>query len=188
MKTYKRNLQISFGASLAILIISSAASYISIRNMMESAKLVNHTSSVLLELNNIMAWLRDAEAAQRGYLLTQDEEFIAPYKEAVNNARQSFDMVDSMTADNPTQQEACVELKSLLEKRVYILQRVIDIKNQTKKIDNTEFRRGAEHMSALSRTVNMMKLREQLLLAKRAESLNTFSGYTLWLIVAGGII
>ncbi len=44
-----RNLQIGFGLSLLILIVSSVASYSSIHNLLESSYWVDHTDSVIIQ-------------------------------------------------------------------------------------------------------------------------------------------
>ncbi len=74
----KRNLQIGFGFSLLLLIISSVASYISIESLISSAERVNHTNLVIGELENTISATKDAETGQRGYLLTGRDEFLDP--------------------------------------------------------------------------------------------------------------
>ena len=69
MKTnFKQNLLLGFGASLLILIISSVASYLSIRNLLDSSQWVNHTQEVIAELRSITSGLGEAETNQRGYV------------------------------------------------------------------------------------------------------------------------
>ena len=59
--TTKRNLQIGFGLSLLILLASSIASYISIRNLIYSANEVSKTNLILHELNSVLSNAKDAE-------------------------------------------------------------------------------------------------------------------------------
>ncbi len=82
MKTFKRNLMLGYGISILLLIASSLASYISIRNLLNSAELVNHTNVVINELNALMLSLKDGEAGQRGYLLTRNRRYLSPYQDA----------------------------------------------------------------------------------------------------------
>ena len=62
-----RNLQIGFGLSLFILIVTSVASYSSIYNLLEGARWVDHTDSVIIKSDRVLAILRDAESGQRGF-------------------------------------------------------------------------------------------------------------------------
>jgi CHASE3 domain sensor protein len=67
---FKRNLLIGFSISLIIMILSAVASFISIRNLLESANWVNHTNQVILSLKEINEALIDAETGQRGFIIT----------------------------------------------------------------------------------------------------------------------
>jgi CHASE3 domain sensor protein len=59
-----RNLQIGFGLSLLILIITSVASYSSISNLLDGSQWVDHTDSVIIKLDNTVSALRDAESGR----------------------------------------------------------------------------------------------------------------------------
>jgi len=80
MKTsLTRNIAIGFGFSIILLLASAVASYISIQNLLLSTKWVNHTHEVIEQLENVVSPVKDAEASQRGFLLTDDPEFLEPY-------------------------------------------------------------------------------------------------------------
>ena len=103
MKTFKRNLLLSYGISLVLLIASSVASYISIRNLLYSADLVDNTNRIINELNSLMLGVKDGEAGQRGYLLTGDRRYLVPYQEARTQSLASSREVASLTAANDEQ-------------------------------------------------------------------------------------
>ena len=48
--------------------------------------------------------MKDAETGQRGFLLTNDKEFLQPYKGAYQKATTLVDQVQQLTADNLYQQ------------------------------------------------------------------------------------
>src|SRR6201999_4216266 len=100
-----RNLQIGFGLSLFILIITSVASWSSIHNLLSSSKWGDHTDSVINEVTTTLTTLTDAETGQRGYLLTGDTAFLQPYYGANEKALSLIDKIQAMTLDNPVQQE-----------------------------------------------------------------------------------
>ena len=87
-----RNLQIGFGLSLLILIVTSIASFSSINNLLDGSRLVDHTDSVINELTGTLTTLTDAETGQRGYLLTGDTAFLRPYNGANDRALSLIDM------------------------------------------------------------------------------------------------
>ena len=51
--------------------------------LVEATVWVEHTHEVLRQLSDIMLNVVDAEANQRGYLLTGDEDYLQPYRESV---------------------------------------------------------------------------------------------------------
>ena len=70
-----KKLQIGFGISFLILLITSIASFISVRNQINQRAKVLHTQNTLLHADRILVDLLNAETGQRGYLLTNDESF-----------------------------------------------------------------------------------------------------------------
>src|SRR6476620_7018149 len=97
---FKRNVLIAFGFSLLLLLLSSIASYISIQNLISSAERVDHTNNVISELDNINVMLQEAESSQRGYLLTGEASFLAPYESANRNISEKIANIKQLTADN----------------------------------------------------------------------------------------
>src|SRR5258708_2816882 len=121
-----RNLQIGFGLSLLILVITSVASYSSIHNLLDSSKWVDHSDSVINELNMTLSSLKDAETGQRGFLLTDDTAFLRPYNGAHERTLATLDNIRAMTRDNPIQQKNVDELRGIISQRLSLLQEVID--------------------------------------------------------------
>ena len=72
---FKRNLLVFFSISLVILIVSSAASFISINSLLKSNSMVNHTQEVIYNLNEGTALMVEAQTSVRGYLITGRESF-----------------------------------------------------------------------------------------------------------------
>jgi chemotaxis methyl-accepting protein methylase len=59
--TLKRNLLYGLGLSLILLFISSFASYISIKNLIQSSEMVRRSSQIIENLNNMLSVVKDAE-------------------------------------------------------------------------------------------------------------------------------
>lgn len=187
-KNYKRNLRIGFGVSLLILLITSIASFVSIRNLLDSAEWVDHTNQVIIELNTIEAALRDAEAAQRGYLLTRDREFLVPFENAKKRTLESQVHVKMLTRDNETQQQTADELKRLIDNRIVVMHNVINIFDSSTLISRADIQRGKDFTDSIRLNIEIMKSREQQLMLERTERMDVFSTYTPVLIVVAAII
>jgi signal transduction histidine kinase/DNA-binding response OmpR family regulator/CHASE3 domain sensor protein len=186
--TVNRNLQVGFGLSLIILIISSVASYISISNLLKSSKLVSHTTLVIQKLDNVMSTLKDAETGQRGYLLTNDPSFLDPYNGAYDRTVKLLDSISVMTTDNPKQTKNTEELKEIVMTRLTILKRLIDKKNATQIVTIDDLREGKNYMDQVRRIINTMVNEENELLATRTASMNRFASFTPVIIVFAAIL
>src|SRR5882757_5926052 len=152
-----RNLQIGFGLSLLILIIISVASYSSIRNLLDSSHLVDHTDSVINQLSNELSVLKDAETGQRGFLLTDDTAFLRPYRGAYKRALTILDSIQNMTGDNPVQQRNVEDLRSIVTHHLTILQQIIDQKRTDNIYSLADLRTGREYMDQARQVIQRMQ-------------------------------
>ncbi|MCO5949376.1 response regulator [Mucilaginibacter flavidus] len=186
--TLSRNLQIGFGFSLLLLIISSIASYVSIQNLLESSHLADHSSQVVSNLENIISTMKDAETGQRGYLITGQEVFLEPYTGSRGSAMNMVDKVQNMTRDNARQQVNLDRIKENILKRLDILQRLIDKKKAGKVITIDDMQPGKLVMDDLRKAVNRAETEEEGLLTVRTATLNKFSTFTPLTIVFAAIL
>lgn len=187
-KNFKRNLLAGFGASLLILVISSAASFISIQNLLNSAGLVNHTNTVILEMDGINAAILDAETGQRGYLLAGEDEFLQPYIDAKARTLDAYAKVKQLTIDNPAQQKSLEELGRLIEQRFTYLQVNIEARRDNKELKPESLRKGRDIMQQIRSIIKLMESRERDLLTERTSSMNQFASFTPVLIIVAAMI
>ncbi|MEX6690263.1 response regulator [Danxiaibacter flavus] len=185
---FKRNLQIGFGLSLFLLIISSTASYISIKNFTSTAELVNHTEKVIQETQNILTNMKDAETGQRGYLITHNTEFLEPYNGAYGRVRAAIDNFKQLTLDNPAQQINANKVNSIVSKRFKIMQQTIDDEKANKAPDFSKLREGKESMDEMQILVKNMQDNERRLLTERTDKMNRLSFFTPMLIVIAALL
>ncbi|TDN37371.1 PAS domain S-box protein [Hymenobacter sp. UV11] len=89
-------------------------SYQSSGQLVDSQRWVSHTQVVLLRLENVISLVKDAETAQRGYLLTGEGVFLASLRTAQRKTPPELRTLDSLTADNPTQQRRLDTLRALV--------------------------------------------------------------------------
>lgn len=64
----------SFLIFTGLLVLIFVLSFWSLNRLIKKVDWVEHTNQVLLNLENIISLLKDAETGQRGYLLTENEE------------------------------------------------------------------------------------------------------------------
>lgn len=182
------NLRIGFGFSILLLIISSVASYISIQNLLKNAALVRQTNEVRFTLESIISSLKDAETGQRGFLLTGENEYLAPYRGAYNKALAGLNKVLDLTKDNPVQQATGQVLKSTLVERINRLQFLIDKKRTGESLDFAAMKTGKIYMDSVRSQMDRMIAEENRLLQVRTKSLNKFAVFTPIIIVNAALL
>lgn len=186
--TLKNNLRLGLGLSLIILFISSLASYVSIRNLIKSTELVKHSDEIILDAENIISVLKDAETGQRGYLLTGNKVFLEPYIGANDTAAAILNRVGVGTKDNAVQQKNVTELRKIMGQRMDILKSTIEIKSLGGVVDPTVLFQGKTYMDQARVVVKRMVVEEKRLLEERTVELNKLTSYTPILIVIAAIL
>ena len=96
----------------ALLVAMILASVWLAEQQKQSFALVRHTLEVEGRLSTVLSDFQDAENGQRGYLLTGQPDYLAPYDSAVRRVDGDIKALGEATADNPRQQ---VFMKGLRE-------------------------------------------------------------------------
>src|SRR5688572_6825185 len=162
--SFKRNLIIGYGISIFLLLVSSVASYISIHNLRRSSDRVNHTHQVIIELENALNSLKDAETSQRGFLLTTEDDFLDYYSSGGRDALAAIQRVRTLTMDNPQQAITADSLRKVIEQRLALLEGNIQKKKSGVTISTVDLEQGLRSMQQARKLANIMKNREEALL------------------------
>lgn len=188
MNNFKRNLIVSYGISLSLLMVSVVASYISIDNLLSSQKLVTHTNLVYSKLESVISTLKDAETGQRGFLLTENDAFLQPFNGAYEQSLALIKETKQLTADNPVQQADCDSLYNIVNKRLVTLSTLIARKKNRLEVTDSMLLVGKSYMDQTRALINKMQEREKLLLEERTGEQNRFASATPILILTASIL
>lgn len=188
-----RNLQIVFFISTVLLVISIGSSLFSTQKLVESSEQVNHTHGVLIEAENMISFMKDAETGQRGYIITLDPQFLEPYNIAKANAVKSYQNLLTITSDNPIQQKNLPDVKKLIQAKFNQMQAVIDAKSLHKESNDTttiygEMLKGKRIMDDLRDVVNRIKNEETRLLTIRSKDQDTYISFTPKLAIFAALV
>ncbi len=82
------------------------------------ATAVAHSNQVIAAIDAIHAELRDAESAQRGYLLTGEIDYLADYRGRRDSLQPDFDRLQALVRDNPDQLGRARGLREMSEQRI----------------------------------------------------------------------
>src|SRR5687767_962970 len=118
--------KIAAGLFTAVLVlVVGAISFWAVSRAAESFEEVNHASRVLLEQQKLLSGLTDAETSARGYAITGDASFLAPYEASRVSVPRSFAKLRALTADHPKQQRYLDTLESVARDHLYINDQII---------------------------------------------------------------
>ncbi|RYY27255.1 MAG: PAS domain S-box protein, partial [Chitinophagaceae bacterium] len=126
--SYERKIAAYF--AVAILLLGIVFFSISANNqkLLQSSKMVDRTSKVLLKTNVILTEAQDIETGARGFIITSDEQFLEPYHRSSVSIIYSIDTLRALTAEAPVQQVLVDTLLSLAKQNIVLRGRLIEMK------------------------------------------------------------
>ena len=101
---------------VSVILIGIITNY-NVDNLTESQNQISHTYQVIEKLNSIEAAMLDMSASSRGYVITGDVEFLAPYESASALIDKKLDDLSDLTRDNPLQVSNVKKLKDMIKQR-----------------------------------------------------------------------
>lgn len=119
-----------FVAAAVILLLVGWESYRYTIRVDEASDARKQSYETQMTLDEVEARLVDAETGQRGYLLTGDEAYLEPYREATKDLGQVMGQLKVLTAGNPNQQKHLHALEPLIDKKLAELQMSIDLRRR----------------------------------------------------------
>jgi signal transduction histidine kinase/DNA-binding response OmpR family regulator/CHASE3 domain sensor protein len=185
---FKRNLLISSLVSLFVLTISSVASFISIKSLLNSNFWVNHTQDVIYNLNEGSSIITEAQTSMRGYLLTGDEQFVDRFNDSEAKSNAYFEKLDELTSDNISQQKLLEQLRSKRSGFFKYLNNQIVKKRLSKETLIFDLNEGRNMMNEIRAIIKKVENTEQRLLEERNANSERYGTYSLILIVVAFFI
>ena len=186
--TFKGKLISGLAAATGILLLVAVMSYRSLIQNAEHRQWVLHTYEVLGKLDEVRIGMTDAETGERGYIVTGDESYLAPYVRGVAQVHQSTEEVRKLTTDNAKQQRALDSLEPIIVARLGELRERIEVRRQqglTAGISAVREGAGKEYMDQIRAALAGMKEEEEVLLAQRSMELTASSQRTRMVLVFG---
>lgn len=176
-----------FGVSLLILLVSSAASFYSIKRLLDSFRIVNHTQEVLANLNQASKTMIAAQNGVRGYLINGDVGSLEDYSYAESRVNSRFNTIQGMVGDNPKQLDALRELLPLRNQLFKYLRERIDEKKKSRFLVSN-IGGGKKLMDQIELVIKRMEDEEKRLLSLRLDGASRNGTYSLWLIAGASLL
>ncbi|MCA1374303.1 MULTISPECIES: CHASE3 domain-containing protein [unclassified Bradyrhizobium] len=182
-----------FAAICLVVAGSTAAIYNSLSVMNSTAKMTVHTYQVLEQLSELVGAMVNQETGVRGYLVSGDAGFLAPYEAGLKQFQTAAAKVGSLTSDNATQQKRLEQVKALANDwATNVAQREIalmkDPATQAKARELEASGAGKKSMDGLRAVVQEMDREERSLLSVRAAASDAASSSATMAMLIGGLV
>ena len=119
--TFGRRLAAGFGLAAIVLVLIGLIGFRITSILIQTNADVLHTHAVRTAIADITFRLKEAESGQRGFIITGQQDYLAPYDAAVAGLGDAVDNAQALTADNADQQERIKALRPLLAARLDLL-------------------------------------------------------------------
>ena len=176
-------LLVGFAVVILFFIASGLLSYSKVRTLRQNSRLVAHSHDVMAALDDILSLMKDAETGQRGYLLTNDEQYLAPYTNALNQIDERVAYFEQLVADNPEQLAHIPALKHHIAAKQSELAQTIELR-RTRGADSARSLvlsgRGKSEMEALRQEIAAMDTIEDALRARRLDEADVAFNTAVW--------
>jgi methyl-accepting chemotaxis protein len=160
-----------FAVTLAIFLIVSVVSWRNVRTSTDDARWVSHTHEVLTTLSRLLASLQDVESSERGFIITGDQEYLAPFRGGTTEVEAQRLHLVELVGDNATQSARVQALGPMIAARVRVLEDGI-VARQTRDFAAAQeiviAGHGKKAMDDIRAMVATMTAAEEKLLAERA--------------------
>lgn len=110
-----------------LILITSALAYQNVQKLVQSQDALQHRIDIQTALDGVLADTLNVEAGQRGYLLTGDTSYLAPYEQTYHSVARDVLNLLHATSNQPEQQALVNELIQVLQAKNDELQQTIQL-------------------------------------------------------------
>ena len=170
-KIIRYRIKIIFTIAIIVLLSLSVFSYLRINNLVKASALVNQTTNVKLELENIFSTVADMESGHRGYILAKDIGFLTHFNSLIYSTQLKLNEIKVLTIDNTQQQDNFIKLKLLVNRRINQMKDAV-LQSRSAELTPESWTKGKVTMDDLRNHIDKMMAQEEILLKERTNSLS----------------
>ncbi|MGY2052475.1 CHASE3 domain-containing protein [Methylobacterium sp. JK268] len=171
-----------FSALVAMILIAVAG----FAYQRHGSEAVRHTVVVDGQLAHLLSAIQDAETGQRGFLLTGDESFLAPFNAGAAAITRELDALDALVEDNPDQAARVTRLRGLVAEKRAELEETIGLARRGERASVEPIvagGRGKQVMDEIRAVLREMERQEAALMAARLEHVSRVA-LGIWVLAA----
>jgi len=116
---------------LGMLLVIAAIGGWTLHEVANSDYWVDHTREVMHVNEELLSAVKDAESAERGYIITGDDNYLEPYRTASAEILPTEQKLTQLTGDNRPQQDRISHLKELIDRRIAVFNDAVDQRKES---------------------------------------------------------
>jgi CHASE3 domain sensor protein len=124
--TRRNKIDLAYGLALTLFLVVVVIAFVSIRSLRKSQIGVYQTEATLRRIASIPTTLKDAESAQRGYLLTRQELFLDRYHPVDGIVTAELQVIAAELAGDTSQTRRVETLRRLAAARMAAMDRALE--------------------------------------------------------------
>jgi CheY-like chemotaxis protein/signal transduction histidine kinase/CHASE3 domain sensor protein len=179
---------IGFLLAVVAVAIIALLSYQSLQATTATAANLTQTIEVLGRLESLLSTLIDAETGQRGFLLTGEESYLAPYTDAKDALPDEIKSMRALLVNRPEQRRRLDALESLANLKMTELESTVAARRAGKPeaaLAIVRSDRGKIYMDRIRAAVGEMDSAERQLIAQRAQESRNAATVSLAVTLGG---
>ncbi|GAA5628858.1 sensor histidine kinase RcsC [Brucella sp. NBRC 12953] len=146
-------------AALVFFVVSGLVTYVNFQGLRVANQRIVETHRAIVSLQSLLSKLQDAETGQRGYLLTGEDSYLAPYRTALAAVDGQLEKVAERTKDNPGQRERLDKLRQHVDLKLDEMAEAVALRKEQgleRALALVRSDRGKLEMDAIRETIDAM--------------------------------
>lgn len=191
MATLLKIKRLGWAVVFVLVTVVGLLSHVSGRRYVAAMGAVEHTLAVESAINGLVSLLKDAETAQRGYILSGEPQFLEPYEVARRELPAAIQRLTDLARGNPAQEERLTRLKSLADEKMAFVRGSVDLRvngdaNAARQRVRTS--QGKVVMDRIRALTRMMLDHEEKLLEQRKAEARAAEVTAIWGVGIGSVL
>jgi PAS domain S-box-containing protein len=183
--------KVTLGVASLILIALVSLSYRQWDEYRRANAEMEHSSEVTTAINGILTGLVDAEAGQRGFLLTGENRYLEPYNRGVQEVPKNLATLKALLSANREAMGEFQELDSLTRSKLNELRQTIETRRtrgDKAAVDIVVAGEGQREMDSIRALCAQMEREQNTNQARASAEGETAAGITVLILVAGSLV
>ena len=155
-----KNVAIFFYLGLAVLLALLLVQAKVQKDLLDSAESANLSQRQVEALDRILISMLNLETGVRGFLLTRDKKFLAPYEAALKDLDDQLKLARQLYTEDDTHRSELSDLYQIINRRVLVSQQLVHLPPEPTRIAE-KINEGKVHMDQLRALITKISLSKQ---------------------------